>query len=258
MLLLGIGAGVAFPALMTLAMSGATPERRGPGLGPGQHDRAGRRRARAGRAGHARRRPQTEPAGAGEPPAAALTGGYHLAFSIGAGLVLAAIAVALTVLRAAARAPARRLQPCAEAAREWPWSRCAGRCASSPAAAPSTQLEGATVVELLRALERAQPGAGRLDPRRAGRDPPPHQRVRQRRARAARTTPVRSGRPRRGPARDLRRMQMTELLVGTKKGLFVLEGEPGGGVRGHGARVRRRAGRVRDARSAQRPAARAR
>ena len=43
---------------------------------------------------------------------------------------------------------------------------------------------------------------------------------------------------------------MTELLVGTKKGLFVLEGEPGGGVRGDGARVRRRAGRVRDARPA--------
>ena len=43
---------------------------------------------------------------------------------------------------------------------------------------------------------------------------------------------------------------MTELLVGTKKGLFVLEGEPGGAVRGHGARVRRRAGRVRAARPA--------
>ena len=47
---------------------------------------------------------------------------------------------------------------------------------------------------------------------------------------------------------------MTELLVGTKKGLFVLEGEPGGAVRGDRARVRRRAGRVRDARPAHRAA----
>ena len=46
---------------------------------------------------------------------------------------------------------------------------------------------------------------------------------------------------------------MTELLVGTKKGLFVLEGDAGRGVRGDRARVRRRAGRVRDARPAQRP-----
>ena len=45
---------------------------------------------------------------------------------------------------------------------------------------------------------------------------------------------------------------MTELLVGTKKGLFVLEGEPGARVRGDRARVRRRAGRVRDARPAHR------
>ena len=38
---------------------------------------------------------------------------------------------------------------------------------------------------------------------------------------------------------------MTELLVGTKKGLFVLEGEPGGPFEVDRARVRRRAGRVR-------------
>ena len=35
----------------------------------------------------------------GAAPAAALTGGYHLAFFIGAALVVAAIVVALTVLR---------------------------------------------------------------------------------------------------------------------------------------------------------------
>ena len=41
MVLLGTGSGLAFPALMTLAMSGRHAERRGAGLGPGQHDRAG-------------------------------------------------------------------------------------------------------------------------------------------------------------------------------------------------------------------------
>jgi hypothetical protein len=38
--------------------------------------------------------------GDGESAAAALTSGYHLAFGIGAGLVVVAIAVALTVLQA--------------------------------------------------------------------------------------------------------------------------------------------------------------
>ena len=46
---------------------------------------------------------------------------------------------------------------------------------------------------------------------------------------------------------------MTELLVGTKKGLFVLEGEPGDAFEVNDARVRRRAGRVRDARPAHGP-----
>ena len=43
---------------------------------------------------------------------------------------------------------------------------------------------------------------------------------------------------------------MTELLVGTKKGLFVLEGDAGLRLRGDRARVRRRARRVRAARPA--------
>ncbi len=53
MALLGIGAGLSFPALMTLAMSGATPQRFGPRVRPRQHDSAGRRRARSGGAGDA-------------------------------------------------------------------------------------------------------------------------------------------------------------------------------------------------------------
>ena len=90
------------------------------------------------------------------------------------------------------------------------------------------ELAGATVGELLAALERAHPARRRLDPRRARRDAAPHQRVRQRRARRA-GDPRRRRRPGRRPSRDLRRLHVTELLVGTKKGLFVLDGEPGGG-----------------------------
>ena len=113
-------------------------------------------------------------------------------------------------------------------------------------------VEGTTVAELLRDLEAANPAIGGwiLDER--GRDPPPHQRVRQRRA-GRRGDRGRRGRPRRRPARDLRRCTMTELLVGTKKGLFALEGDAGRGVRGDRAGVRGRAGRVRDARPAHRP-----
>ena len=47
--------------------------------------------------------------GAGEPTSAALTSGYHLAFGIGAVLVLVAIAVAVTVLQ-----PERDTEPKAE------------------------------------------------------------------------------------------------------------------------------------------------
>ena len=65
MLLLGIGAGICFPALMNLAMSGVEPQRRRPRLRPGQHDRADRRRARAGGAGHAVERAHPAPAGTG-------------------------------------------------------------------------------------------------------------------------------------------------------------------------------------------------
>jgi hypothetical protein len=43
----------------------------------------------------------------GEWSAAALTGGYHMAFLIGAGLVVAAVAIAAAVLEPAPRAQAR-------------------------------------------------------------------------------------------------------------------------------------------------------
>ena len=53
MVLLGAGAGVCFPAADDAGDVRRDAERRGPGLRPGQHDRAGRRRAGPGRAGDA-------------------------------------------------------------------------------------------------------------------------------------------------------------------------------------------------------------
>jgi hypothetical protein len=100
MVLFGVGAGLCFPALMGLAMSGATPA--DAGLASGLINTTAQVGGALGLAvlatlattrGEARAR-------AGESTASALTGGYHLAFWIAAGLVLAAIAVALTVLEA--------------------------------------------------------------------------------------------------------------------------------------------------------------
>jgi EmrB/QacA subfamily drug resistance transporter len=103
-LLLGAGVGVAFPALMTLAMSGATES--DAGLASGLVNTTMQVGGAIGLAvlatlssthtksllasGHAR--------------AQALLAGYHLAFSIGAALVLASLVIALTVLRPGARA----------------------------------------------------------------------------------------------------------------------------------------------------------
>jgi EmrB/QacA subfamily drug resistance transporter len=99
MVLLGAGAGVSFPSLMTLSMSGATPS--DAGLASGLVNttvQVGGALGLAVLATLSASRTETL-AGRGESAAAALTGGYHLAFWIGAGLVVAAIVVALTVLR---------------------------------------------------------------------------------------------------------------------------------------------------------------
>ena len=105
-LLLGLGAGVAFPTLMTVAMSGAS--RADAGLASGLINTAAQvggalglavlATLSASRAGALAHR---------ESSAAALTGGYHLAFWVAAALAAAAIAVALVVVRA----PAGELAP---------------------------------------------------------------------------------------------------------------------------------------------------
>jgi EmrB/QacA subfamily drug resistance transporter len=125
MLLLGAGAGVAFPALMTLSMSGATPS--DAGLASGLVNttlQVGGALGLAVLATLSSTRSASLHA-AGESAAAALNGGYHLAYAVGAGLILAAIAVAVVVLQperaaAAAAAPEKprpvRAQPACEAA----------------------------------------------------------------------------------------------------------------------------------------------
>jgi EmrB/QacA subfamily drug resistance transporter len=99
LVLLGVGAGIAFPALVTLAMSGATPADSGLASGlvnttqqvGGALGLAVLATLSTSRSNHL--------LADGQSAASALTGGYHLAFAIGAGLVVAAIMVAALVLR---------------------------------------------------------------------------------------------------------------------------------------------------------------
>ena len=99
MILLGFGAGVSFPALMTLAMSGATQS--DAGLASGLVNTTAQVGGALGLAVLATLS-TTRSEGLienGEFTAAALTQGYQLAFWIGAGLVVVAIAVAVAVLQ---------------------------------------------------------------------------------------------------------------------------------------------------------------
>jgi EmrB/QacA subfamily drug resistance transporter len=98
MVLLGLGAGMSFPSLMTLAMSGATPS--DAGLASGLVNttlQVGGAIGLAVLATLATTRTQHLLNG-GDGNASALTGGYHLAFIIAAGLVVTALVVAITVI----------------------------------------------------------------------------------------------------------------------------------------------------------------
>jgi EmrB/QacA subfamily drug resistance transporter len=97
--LLGAGAGICFPAVMTLAMSGATPD--DAGLASGLVNTTAQVGGALGLAVlvtvSATRSSSLITGGASVP--AALTGGYHLAFWIAAGLVAVAIVIAVVVLQ---------------------------------------------------------------------------------------------------------------------------------------------------------------
>ncbi len=98
LILLGLGIGVSFPALMTLAMSGAT--RADAGLASGLVNTSAQVGGALGLAVLATLSTtrSDDLIREGKAHAAALTSGYHLAFLIGAALVVAAIVIALTVI----------------------------------------------------------------------------------------------------------------------------------------------------------------
>jgi len=99
MVLIGLGAGLGFPSLMTLAMSGATPSDSGLASGlVNTSVQVGGAIGLALLATFATERTDSLRAN-GESLASALNSGYHLAYLIGAALVLVAIAVAVGVLR---------------------------------------------------------------------------------------------------------------------------------------------------------------
>ena len=100
MILIGLGAGLGFPSLMTLAMSGATASDSGVASGlVNTSVQVGGAIGLAVLATFATERTEAQLAD-GESAAAALNSGFHLAYLIGAGLVLIAIVVAVVVLRA--------------------------------------------------------------------------------------------------------------------------------------------------------------
>jgi sugar phosphate permease len=104
MVLFGIGAGLAFPALTTLAMSGATAE--DSGLASGLVNTSLQVGGAVGLAVLATlSATRTDSLLAdGESAAEALTGGYRFAFLVAAGLVVVAVGLASTVLRSEVRA----------------------------------------------------------------------------------------------------------------------------------------------------------
>jgi MFS family permease len=99
LVLLGTGIGICFPALMTIAMSGAT--RADAGLASGLVNTSAQVGGALGLAVLATLSTSRSNAleDAGHSTASALTSGYHLAFWIAAGLVIAAIGVAYWVIQ---------------------------------------------------------------------------------------------------------------------------------------------------------------
>jgi EmrB/QacA subfamily drug resistance transporter len=115
MLLIGVGIGISFPSLMTLAMSGATPE--DAGLASGIVNTSAQVGGAIGLAVLATLASERTDAllADGTSHAAALNSGFHLAYVVGAGLVAVALAIAIFVLRTEP-VPAHGEQPAGEEA----------------------------------------------------------------------------------------------------------------------------------------------
>jgi EmrB/QacA subfamily drug resistance transporter len=109
LVVLGVGMGIAFPALMALAMADVSPEDAGIASGlVGTTAEAGGALGLAVLATLANARTETLQ-GRGVDQLQALTSGYHVAFAIGAGLLLVAAGVVATVLQ-----PAKDIEPARE------------------------------------------------------------------------------------------------------------------------------------------------
>jgi len=106
MVLLGVGAGLVFPSLMMLAMSAATATDSGLASGlVNTTQQVGGALGLAVLATLSTTRTD-ELLSRGDSTASALTDGYHLAFTIGAGLVIVGVALAVTILGAGREAVA--------------------------------------------------------------------------------------------------------------------------------------------------------
>jgi EmrB/QacA subfamily drug resistance transporter len=108
-LLIGVGVGTSFPAIMTLAMSGATPQ--DSGLASGFVNTSMQVGGAIGLAVLATLSTERTAALGGDGDPSALASGYHLAYLIGAVLAAIAVAIAVFVLRAPEMPPAMAAQP---------------------------------------------------------------------------------------------------------------------------------------------------
>jgi MFS family permease len=99
LILVGLGAGLSFPGLMTMAMSGVSPNEAGLASGlVNTSAQVGGAIGLALLATLAAERTTAEVA-AGEHPLAALNSGFHLAYLVGAALLVVGIGVSLAALR---------------------------------------------------------------------------------------------------------------------------------------------------------------
>jgi EmrB/QacA subfamily drug resistance transporter len=115
MVLIGIGAGLSFPSVMTLAMGGVRPEEAG--LASGLVNTTLQVGGALGLAVLATLSTSrtTNLVSGGDSTASALTSGYQLAFAVGAALVLGAVAIAVFVLRSGSPAGEESAVEAAEA-----------------------------------------------------------------------------------------------------------------------------------------------